>query len=264
MVPLRIGIAGWAIPKSHRDAAPAADVPELDPQGNSRRAGDSHLERYARRFNAVEINSCFYRPHRRSTYERWAASVPADFRFAAKLPKTITHVLRLQECAAELDRFLSEVAGLGAKLAVLLVQLPPSLAFESRSACDFFTRIRAEVDAHILCEPRHASWFDPLVGRKMANLRIGRVAADPAPVAHAREPAGDESLVYFRLHGAPKMYYSRYDSEYLSALYRRVLDHLMLGRSAWCIFDNTAESAAWNNALELQEIDRARVKSQDR
>ena len=264
MVPLRIGIAGWAIPKSHRDAAPAADVPELDPQGNSRRAGDSHLERYARRFNAVEINSCFYRPHRRSTYERWAASVPADFRFAAKLPKTITHVLRLHECAAELDRFLSEVAGLGAKLAVLLVQLPPSLAFESRSACDFFTRIRAEVDAHILCEPRHASWFDPLVGHKMANLRIGRVAADPAPVAHAREPAGDESLVYFRLHGAPKMYYSRYDSEYLSALYRRVLDHLMLGRSAWCIFDNTAESAAWNNALELQEIDRARVKSQDR
>ena len=264
MVPLRIGIAGWAIPKSHRDVAPGADAPEVAVPGEFRRGGDSHLERYARRFNAVEINSCFYRSHRRSTYERWAASVPADFRFAAKLPKTITHVLRLHECAAELDRFLSEVAGLGAKLAVLLVQLPPSLAFESRPACDFFTRIRAEVDTHIVCEPRHASWFDPLVGRKMANLGIGRVAADPAPVPGAREPAGDQSLVYFRLHGAPKMYYSRYDSEYLPALHRRVLDHLMLGRSAWCIFDNTAESAAWNNALELQEIDRARVKSQDR
>ena len=264
MVPLRIGIAGWAIPKSQRDVAPGADMPELVAPDEFRRAGDSHLKRYARRFNAVEINSCFYRSHRRSTYERWAASVPADFRFAAKLPKTITHVLRLHKCAAELDRFLSEAGGLGAKLGVLLVQLPPSLTFESRSACDFFTRIRAETDAHIVCEPRHASWFDPLVGRKMASLKIGRVAADPAPVPAAREPAGDESLVYFRLHGAPKMYYSRYDSGYLSALYRRVLDHQMLGRSAWCIFDNTAESAAWSNALELQEIDRARVKSQDR
>jgi uncharacterized protein YecE (DUF72 family) len=182
--------------------------------------------------------------------------VPAQFRFAAKLPKIITHVLRLHECAAELDRFLSEVAGLGAKLGVLLVQLPPSLVYESRAACDFFTRIGAETDAHIVCEPRHASWFNPSVSRKMASLKIGRVAADPAPVDAAREPAGDLSLVYFRLHGAPRMYYSRYDSEFVSALYRRVLDHQMLGRSAWCIFDNTAEAAAWSNALELKSRDR--------
>ena len=42
-----------------------------------------HLERYARRLSAAEINSSFYRPHQRKTYERWAASVPDDFRFAS-------------------------------------------------------------------------------------------------------------------------------------------------------------------------------------
>ena len=63
----RIGTAGWSIPRQHAAAFPA---------------GGSHLERYAQRFNAVEINSSFYRPHRRATYERWAASVPT----ASRLP----------------------------------------------------------------------------------------------------------------------------------------------------------------------------------
>jgi uncharacterized protein YecE (DUF72 family) len=253
MALLRIGIAGWAVPKEHRDDAPSADRP----------VAGSHLERYARRFNAVEINSSFYRSHRRSTYERWAAAVPANFQFAAKLPKTITHVLRLRECGVELDRFLAEVSGLGTKLAVLLVQLPPSLEFEARTACDFFKRIRAEADAHVVCEPRHVSWFEPAVNREMARLKIGRVAADPSLVPGAADPAGDESLVYFRLHGAPKMYYSSYDSECLSQLDRRIRVHAAIGHSVWCVFDNTAESAAWRNALELQEIDRTSVRFQD-
>ena len=95
--------------------------------------GGSHLERYARRLNAVEINSSFYRPHRRTTYQRWAQCVPDDFRFAVKMPKAITHEAGLADCGALLDRFVDEVTGLGEKLAVLLVQLPPKSAFRSAS-----------------------------------------------------------------------------------------------------------------------------------
>src|SRR3954466_3448686 len=96
----RIGCAGWAIRRepSHRFA----------PFG-------THLQRYATLFNAVEINSCFYRPHRRSTYERWAESVPKSFRFAVKLPKVITHEQRLLDAEARLDQFLEETSGLGPK-----------------------------------------------------------------------------------------------------------------------------------------------------
>ena len=61
----------------------------------------------------MEINSSFYRPHRRSTYERWAASVPAAFRFAVKVPRAVTHDRRLREAGGALDAFLAEAAGLG-------------------------------------------------------------------------------------------------------------------------------------------------------
>src|ERR1700735_1146646 len=112
---MRIGCAGWNVPKQHMAVFSAAG---------------SHLHRYARQFNAVEINSSFYRPHRRSTYERWAASVPKDFRFSAKLPRAITHHARLADPEAALDVFAAEVLGLGEKLGPLLAQLPPSLAFD--------------------------------------------------------------------------------------------------------------------------------------
>src|SRR5918995_5885915 len=109
----------------------------------------SHLERYAAVFNAVEINTSFYRPHRTATYQRWAASVPEDFRFAVKVPKTITHERRLKDADELLDRFLSEVGGLGPKLGPLLLQMPPSLSFQSGIADTFLSGLRSRVEGTI-------------------------------------------------------------------------------------------------------------------
>src|SRR3984885_11840176 len=120
---MRIGCAGWNVPKQHMALFPAAG---------------SHLHRYARRFNAVEINSSFYRPHRRATYERWRQSVPESFRFSVKLPRTITHEGGRAECQSELLSFMESAGGLGQKLAVLLVQLPASLEFDESVASIFF------------------------------------------------------------------------------------------------------------------------------
>src|ERR1700761_5351417 len=127
----RIGTAGWSIPASERDHFASAGT---------------LLERYARTFTCVEINSSFYRPHRQSTYERWAAAVPADFRFSLKVPKTITHEHRLAGTDDLLARFLTESGALGAKRDVLLVQLPPSLAFETQTAEQFWRAFRALYD----------------------------------------------------------------------------------------------------------------------
>jgi uncharacterized protein YecE (DUF72 family) len=177
--PLWIGTAGWNVPSRY-----AAEVP----------AGGSHLERYARRLNAVEINSSFYRPHRRKTYERWAQSVPAGFRFSVKVPKVMTHEQRLADCGALLDRFVGEVTGLGDKLGVLQVQLPPQLAFDRRVADRFFRDLHQRLDARIACEPRHASWFTPEISDWLTERRIARVAADPAPVP-ANQAAGTGSPI---------------------------------------------------------------------
>jgi uncharacterized protein YecE (DUF72 family) len=235
-LPLYIGAAGWSVPSRY-----SAEVPP----------GGSHLERYARRLNAAEINSSFYRPHQRKTYERWAQSVPAGFRFAVKVPKAITHEQRLSDCGALLDRFVTEVTGLGDRLGVLLVQLPPKLALEKRVADRFFRDLRQRIDTPIACEPRHASWFTPAIDDWLAERRIARVAADPAPVARAGETGGWNGLAYYRWHGSPRIYYSDYDDAALAALAERLATHQSRGVPTWCILDNTASGAAFGNALAL-------------
>ncbi len=168
-----IGTAGWSIPLASAEAFPA--------QGSA-------LERYAARFPGAEINSSFHRPHRRSTWERWGASVPAHFRFSVKLPKTITHGLKLADCAAPLRAHLEDAGALGDKLAVHLVQLPPSLAFDAATAEPFFRGLSDASGAAIACEPRHASWFEAEVAALLAQWRVARVAADPARVEAAAHP----------------------------------------------------------------------------
>jgi len=232
----RVGCAGWAIPKAHKSEFPA---------------DGSHLQRYAARFPAVEVNSSFYQPHRPATWSRWAESVPDDFRFSAKVPKAITHKQRLSGAVALLDTFLSEVTCLGPKLGCLLVQLPPSLVYDATTAESFFEDFRSRFDGAVVVEPRHASWFTPDVAARLYALRIGQVAADPAVVPEAAEPAGWPDIVYVRLHGSPVIYYSNYDEPYLERLAARMRDYATRARDVWCIFDNTARFAATPNALSL-------------
>ena len=231
-----VGCAGWSLPRDVQAAFPGEG---------------SHLARYAARFPVVEINSSFHRPHRPGTYARWAAETPPGFRFAAKLPKTITHQLRLAAAGEALDTFLAEAAGLGEKLAVLLVQLPPSFAFDAAVATLFFAGLGARTEVSVVCEPRHPSWFEDEADALLAGFRVARVAADPARVPAAAHPGGWRGIAYHRLHGSPRMYYSSYPAEYLQDLARRLLDDAAAGREAWCIFDNTASGAAAANALEL-------------
>ncbi|RKH58768.1 DUF72 domain-containing protein [Corallococcus interemptor] len=209
----------------------------------------THLERYARVLPAVEINSSFYRPHRPGTYARWRDSVPEAFQFAVKVPKVITHELRLRDAREPLERFLDEAGHLEAKLGCLLVQLPPSLAFHDEVARAFFQDLRERTPVDVVCEPRHRTWFTDEARQTLDASRIRYVRADPPAVSAPQPP--DAEVVYYRLHGSPKMYYSAYSAAFLEALSVEVSHHEQAGRRVWCIFDNTAEGAALPNALSL-------------
>ncbi len=232
---LHIGCAGWSLPKEYTAAFPA---------------GGTHLTRYATRFAAVEINSSFYRPHRPATYARWVASVPQGFRFAVKVPKVVTHERRLADVDDVVEDFVAEVSQLGHKLGPLLVQLPPSLSFVAGLAENLFAALRDRFDGDVVLEPRHESWFQRAATQLMRAYRVARVAADPAVVPAAAAPDGWDGIVYYRLHGSPKVYYSAYSDEYLGHLAKTLIS---AARSAtvWCIFDNTALGAATGNALDL-------------
>jgi uncharacterized protein YecE (DUF72 family) len=232
-----LGCAGWSLP---RDAQAAFGT-----EG-------SQLQRYASRLNAVEINSSFYRPHQRATYERWAAAVPAAFRFSVKLPRTITHDLRLAAAEPILDEFLAQAGGLGERLGCLLVQLPPSLDYQPAIAQAFFDSLRQRHGGAVALEPRHASWFTPDVDNQLAQHRVARVLADPVRHDAGRLPGGWPDHVYLRLHGSPRMYFSPYDAETLTALAGRIALALREDREVWCVFDNTASGAAAHNAVDLK------------
>lgn len=243
---VRIGCAGSSVGRALEDRFP--------------REG-THLQRYGSRFRAVEINSSFYRPHRPKTYARWAAATAEDFRFAVKVSKTITHELRLRQIETALVEFLEQVRHLDHKLGVLLFQLPPSLAFDRRTAETCFSILREHSGVPAACEPRHPTWFRDEAARVLESFGICRVVADPPIVPAGLQPAGSGSLRYFRLHGSPRMYYSAYGWEFLCELASSLKSSAADGNQVWCIFDNTAAGAAIENALELNELLSADLRS---
>jgi uncharacterized protein YecE (DUF72 family) len=234
-MPLHIATAGWTCPAPPGD--PALGV-------------GTHLERYARLLPAVEINTSFYRNHRPSTYERWARSVPADFRFAVKVWREITHHRRLGVTDRELAEFLEGPVALGKKLGPLLVQLPPSFVLDAEHVGRFFRQLRRLHTGLVACEPRHPSWFTPEGERLLADAQVARVGADPAVVPEAALPGGWNGLRYLRLHGSPVMYASPYSEDQLASL-AGLLPGEAEAAEAWCVFDNTQFGAAWENAREL-------------
>ena len=232
---IRIGTAGWSIPR------PLAE--HFPPDGTG-------LERYAAQFTAVEINSTFHRSHRARTFARWADAVPDDFRFAVKMPKSISHELRLVGADDLLSRFWEEIRCLGSKLGPLLLQLPPSLVYDPAIVEPFFKLLRASINHAVVCEPRHPTWFDVAADEVLATYAIARAAADPARVPAAGLAGGYLDFAYYRLHGAPRMYYSAYDDAFLARLAAAIRS--TAAREVWCIFDNTVTGAATANAVALQ------------
>lgn len=233
-----VGTAGWSIAR--------AAAPRFDTAG-------SHLERYSRRFRCVEINSSFYRPHAAKTYVRWRESTPPGFRFAIKLPRAITHELKLEHARSRLSEFFDQTCALEEKRGPVLVQLPPSLVFDPKAAHEFFETVRASYDGTVVCEPRHPTWFSTDASSIFAAHRISRVVADPSPVREPIDcPHSENGTAYVRLHGSPRMYWSRYDSDRLRRLAQTV--QTSTAAEVWCVFDNTASGDAIENALELQAL----------
>lgn len=232
---IHIGTAGWSIAREASAAFPVAGT---------------GLERYAAVFSCAEINSSFHRSHRASTWERWRDSVPEGFRFSVKLPKSVTHERRLADVAEPLSAFLSEAHLLGPKLAILLVQLPPSLALDTPVAAAFFRDLRGRTEAHVTVEPRHASWFTTAADALLTELGVSRVGADPARITGAEVPLLAGGLAYWRLHGSPVIYRSSY-ADRIDAIATAIA--CTSAADKWCIFDNTASSAATGDALALME-----------
>lgn len=236
---IRIGTAGWSLPKEWQDRFPE---------------GDSHLERYSRTLSAIELNRTFKKTPRDSTFERWAATVPEVFRFSIKAPRTVTHDHRLVNVRGHLEEFLASTAHLGDRHGPLLIQLPPSLEFDPEGVEAFISDLRELREGPDVLEARHESWFGEEADALLADGRIGRVAADPPRAEADGTPGGFEGLAYFRLHGSPETYFSAYRDDGLEEWARRVEAAAARAEETWCIFDNTAAGEGTGDALAMKEL----------
>ncbi|SFG43405.1 Uncharacterized conserved protein YecE, DUF72 family [Duganella sp. CF458] len=248
MQPVTIGIAGWALPRADADLFPPSSF-------------GSNLARYAAVFDAVEINSSFYRPHKPETYARWADNVPAGFRFAVKLPKSITHEKRLQDIEAELDQFATEAGALGDKLGWILVQTPPSLRFDPAAVAALFAGLGERFGTEpgdgkrgrlrLACEARHGSWFDDEATALLSKMDVIRVVADPPAGEPGPFVATSEDAAYVRLHGSPQIYRSVYEPERLAQVAAWLRPR---GDQALVIFDNTMSGTQVRQAAQLRQM----------
>jgi uncharacterized protein YecE (DUF72 family) len=256
---IRIGTCAWSF-DDWRDAFYPHELPE------------SHwLEFYAGHFPAVEVDSTFHAAPTEATVRRWAETTSASFRFTCKLPRQITHICRLRDCAAELISFLRAIELLGPKLQVILIQLPPSLtpADGKHALRKFLAQLPR--DFRFAVEFRHAGWHRPQFIRLVEKYRICWVWADTTPL-NERNLAPFEFLpcttdfLYLRLLGD---YATKYDIDgghihrYEKLLWKReaaleswslkIQRHLSDVRSVWAFAGNHFEGFAPETCQRLAQ-----------
>jgi uncharacterized protein YecE (DUF72 family) len=123
---IRIGLSGWRYREWRGVFYPEGLVQKRE------------LAYAAEHFPSIEINGSFYSLQRPESYLRWYAETPADFLFAVKGGRFITHMKKLRDIETPLANFFaSGVLALGDKLGPILWQFPANLSFDGRFH-DFF------------------------------------------------------------------------------------------------------------------------------
>ena len=239
MARLHIGTSGWNYPE-WKDGF-YAGVPRR-----------RWLEHYASRFGAVELNASFYRTVKAATLADWRETTPASFRFACKGHRLVTHHRRLAQVAAPVTFQRDALEPLGARLAVVLWQMPATLPRDLGLLETFAGLLdRWEGVRHVL-EFRDRSWFDDEVAACLAAHRLASAISDAA--RWPRWDAVTTDLAYLRLHGRPDTYASHYPPAALEEWAVRVQGWLGEGREVHVYFDNTMRGAAPEDASRLRSL----------
>jgi uncharacterized protein YecE (DUF72 family) len=215
---------------------------------------EEYLAFYSKHYNAVEVNSTFYRPFPEHIYERWRDQTPPEFRFVLKAPRTITHDKGLIDVAADIREFVGSAAPLGEKLAAVLWQLPPSArAGDLRIPFARFVLDLPPSVKHIV-EFRHASWFNDDMYDVLNEFNIGLVINDSPRFPQRDVVTG--GLMYVRFHGPGKLYDSLYNDEQLQTWAARISPRLS-SHDVYLFFNNTFAGQALGNANTLRDLLRA-------
>jgi uncharacterized protein YecE (DUF72 family) len=243
---IRIGCSGWNY-KAWRGSFYPKDLPQAQ-----------WLRYYTRYFDTVEANSTFYRLPEAETFSAWAEQTPPGFVMAVKASRYLTHLKRLRDPDAPLQRLFDRTAALGSRLGPVLYQLPGFQKFDRPRLERFLQALPERLPGrcrrrgarlqHVL-EFRDPSWY---VADTFALLKEHGVALclhDKRGAEISRLQGGP--LVYVRFHGTSGHYAGSYDAPALTRWARCLADHWSEGRDVYGYFNNDPDATATRNALSL-------------
>ena len=250
-MPILIGTSGWM----YKDWGEVFYPPDLK---------KGHLAYLSARFKTVEVNTSFYHLPQKSTFQKWHDETPKDFIFSVKLSRYITHQKKLKGVRRALERFLKRAAPMEKKLGVILIQLPPSLAFERRLFLKFLEDInvvrKRTFAFRAALEPRHQSWLKPrnheVVAHELRKLKIALVFAHSAKIV-SYKPSDENTLtdlVYIRFHGPSEFGASRYGPRRLRPWASRMVSWDKHGSTVFAYFNNDQHGHAIHDARTLLRL----------
>lgn len=206
----------------------------------------------AGRFTGIEVNATFYRLQDRKTFRRWRDETPADFRFAIKGNRFLTHNKKLADALPAIRIERDRAAGLGNKLAAVVWQFPESFHKNMERLQEFARALKSWRAVRHAVEFRHDSWFDNEVAECLRAQRLAVCQSDAAD--WPLWDAVTTDMVYIRLHGHAATYASSYSTGELEQWAKRLRDWLQEGCDVHVYFDNDALGAAPKNAQELMGL----------
>ena len=205
------------------------------------------LEFYARHFTTVELNNSFYRLPSEAAFAAWYSSSPANFTFAVKVSRFITHIKRLKGTEEAVEKFISRAKILGEKLGPLLYQLPPNM-HRNDEVLDSFLSALPKGMRHVI-EFRHESWLEDVVFEILHKYNIGLCVFDMPSFTCPVVATAD--FAYIRFHGSTGLYFSCYSEEELDSWARRLADLAANLKAIYIYFNNDAEAYAVKNAITI-------------
>ncbi len=236
MAKVRVGTSGWSY-----DHWEGLFYPQNLPK-------PQWLNYYTEHFDTVELNSSFYRLHKRRAFEGWKEKTPPGFLWAVKGSRYITHIKRLTDPEETLSRFYESVEGLGEKIGPILFQLPPSLKFDHTLLNTFLKALKKGY--RYTLEIRHPSWISAESMEILKEYQVAFCVSDTAGRFPYHE-AITANFIYIRLHGSKKLYASDYTEAELREWVRKIGEW---NKDTHVYFDNDFGAYAPKNAQRLKQI----------
>lgn len=235
---IRVGTSGWSYNHWY-----GRFYPERIPRSK-------WFEYYAEHFDTVEVNNTFYQLPKEITFENWRKKAPKNFLYTVKANRYITHIKRLKDTSAELERFFERANLLKEKLGPILYQLPPSMHKDLDLLGSFIKLLPKRQIA--VFEFRHKSWYSEDTFKLLGKSNVSFCIHDMPGVQSPQIVTAD--MIYIRFHGPTGRYAGNYSKAALKSWADWLKEQIKEVHSIFAYFNNDIGGYAIGNAKQLREL----------